>query len=102
MQDDAADQLHVEVAHVEDAAAGFADDGEGFDEQVVERGAVGELLLEFDGLGGQFGVGELLDGGSRSLMAATSGRILLISRSFLVPKILARRVSIMLPQGDTP
>ena len=29
MQDHAADQLHVEMAHVEDAPAGFADDREG-------------------------------------------------------------------------
>ncbi len=63
MQDDAADQLDVEVAHVQDAAAGFADDGEGFDQDVVEGGALGEFLLEFNGLRGQFGVGELLDGG---------------------------------------
>ena len=59
MQHHAADQLHVEMAHVEDAAAGFADHGEGFDQQVVERGALGDLLLEFDGLGGQVDIGEL-------------------------------------------
>ena len=44
VQDHAADQLHVEVAHVEDAAAGFADDGEGFDQEVVEGRALGDLL----------------------------------------------------------
>ena len=44
MQNDAADQLHVEVPHVEDAAAGFAHDGEGLDQQVVERRALGESL----------------------------------------------------------
>ena len=36
VQDDAADQLDIEVAHVEDAPAGFADHGESFDENVVE------------------------------------------------------------------
>ena len=41
MQDDAADQLHVEVAHVEEAAAGFANYGEGFDQQIVERARPG-------------------------------------------------------------
>ena len=61
VQDDAADQLDVEVAHVEDAAAGFAADGEGFDQQVVERLAIGDALLEFDGFRGQLGVGELLE-----------------------------------------
>jgi hypothetical protein len=45
VQHHAADQLHVEMAHVEDAAAGFADYGEGFDQQVVERGALGEFFL---------------------------------------------------------
>ena len=37
VEDGAADQLHVEVPHVEDAAAGLADDGEGLRQQVVER-----------------------------------------------------------------
>ena len=63
VQDDAADQLHVEVAHVEEAAAGFADYGEGFDEQVVKGRALGQLFLEFDGFGGQIDIGKLLDGG---------------------------------------
>ena len=42
MQHHAADQLHVEVPHVEHAAAGFADDGKGLGQQVVERLAVGD------------------------------------------------------------
>ena len=70
MQDHAADQLHVEVPHVEDAAAGFAADGEGFDQQVVERCAVGERFFEFDGFGGEIDVAraagfglEIVDGG---------------------------------------
>ena len=63
MQNDAADELDVEVPHVEDAAAGLAADGEGFDQQVVERLAVGDALLEFDGFLGEFGVGELLEPG---------------------------------------
>ena len=37
MEDDAADELDVEVPHVQHAAAGLANDGEGFGEQVVER-----------------------------------------------------------------
>ena len=63
MQNRAADELHVEMPHVEDAAAGFAADGEGFDQQVVERLAIFDALLEFDGFLGQFGVGELLESG---------------------------------------
>ena len=44
VQHHAADQLDVEVPHVQHAAAGFADDGEGLGQQVVERLAVGEAL----------------------------------------------------------
>ena len=60
VQNDAADQLHVEVPHVQDAASGFAADGEGFNQQVVQRLAVCDALLEFHGFLGQLGVGELL------------------------------------------
>ena len=37
VQRDAADQLHVEVAHVERALAGFAHHGERFGQQLLER-----------------------------------------------------------------
>ncbi len=37
VEDDAADELHVEVPHVQHAAAGLADDGKGFRNQIVER-----------------------------------------------------------------
>ncbi len=84
-----ADQLHIEMTHVEDAAAGFAADGEGFDEQLVEDFFQGEVAFGFDlllavgvgvrlvgdfgeplldalaelvGLGAQLGVGKLLHG----------------------------------------
>ncbi len=63
MQNGSADELDVEVTHVEDTASGFAADGEGFLEQVVKRLAVFDALLEFDGFLGQLGVGELLEGG---------------------------------------
>ena len=53
MQHDAADQLDIEMPHVEDAAAGFAHGGEGGDQQIVERGALRELFPEHDGLRGQ-------------------------------------------------
>ena len=51
MQLDAADQLHVEVPHVQNAAARFAAYGERFNEDVVERSAVCKLLPEFDSFG---------------------------------------------------
>ncbi len=60
MEDDAADELDVEVPHIEGALAGLAADGKRFDQEVVERFAVGQPLLEFDGLRGEIGVRELL------------------------------------------
>ena len=61
MQHDATDQLLVEVAHVENAPAGLADDGERFNQQVVELGSFGQFFFEFDGFGGKVDVGKLLD-----------------------------------------
>jgi len=57
------DELHVEVPHVQDAAAGFPADGERLDQQIVQGLAICDALLEFDGFLGQFGVGELLESG---------------------------------------
>ena len=74
MEDDAADELDVEVTHMEEAAAGFADDGEGFGEEVLEGGALGEAFAEFDGFGGEVDIGEggqvgleVVDGGDEGL-----------------------------------
>ena len=64
MEDDAADQLHVEVPHVQHAAAGLADDGKGFRNQIVKRRAAtapAEPLPEFGGLRAQRVVGQALD-----------------------------------------
>ena len=64
MQHDAADQLDIEVAHVQDAPAGFAANGEGFDQQVVESGSpLAMRCLKSTVFCGQFGVGELLQRG---------------------------------------
>ena len=57
----AADELHVEVPHVEHAAAGLAHDGEGLGQQVVERGAAGKPLTELGGLLPELAVGEARD-----------------------------------------
>ena len=46
MQDDAADQLHVEMALSERPLGGLADGGKGFGKQIIERLAVGQALLE--------------------------------------------------------
>ena len=59
VQDHAADQLHVEMALAERALGGLAHGGEGRDQDVVERLAVGELLLESLGARPQLVVGQL-------------------------------------------
>ncbi len=55
----AADQLNVEMAHVQDAPAGLADYGEGGNQKVVKRGALSDLLFEFNRFRSQVDVGEL-------------------------------------------
>ena len=45
------------MPQAERALGGLADHGEGRDQQVVERRAVGELLAELGGLGAQLVVG---------------------------------------------
>ena len=61
VEDRAADELDVEVPHVQHAAAGLAHHGERLGQQVVERLAVGEALAELDGLAAQLLVGQRLD-----------------------------------------
>src|SRR5437667_12341359 len=51
------------MAHVEDAPADFTGDRKGLDQKVDYGLAVSDALLEIDGLGGEFGVGELLKSG---------------------------------------
>ena len=61
VQDHAAHQLDVEVAHVEHAPSGLPHHREGFDQQVVERLASRDALAELVGLRAQLFVGERLD-----------------------------------------
>ena len=58
---DAADQLHVEMPHAEDADRGLTHSGESFGQDVVERLAVGQLVAELLRLRLQLGVAERLD-----------------------------------------
>ena len=58
VQHHAADQLHVERAHAEHAACGLAHGGECRHQQIVESGAVGDVLAEFLGAADKLGVGE--------------------------------------------
>jgi hypothetical protein len=53
VEGEAADELHVEVPHVQDAAAGLAHHREGLGQQVVERRALGHPLPEGGGLAPQ-------------------------------------------------
>ncbi len=61
MQHHPAHQLHVEMALAERALGGLAHGGEGLDQDVVEFGAVGELLLEVRGARAQLVVGQRLE-----------------------------------------
>ena len=56
VQGDAADDLHGEVLHPQHTPGRFAADGKGIGQDVVQRFAVGQLLLQGRGLGLQFGV----------------------------------------------
>jgi hypothetical protein len=49
------------VPHVEDAASGFATDGERFNQKIIKRLAVGDALLEVHRFLGEFLIGELLE-----------------------------------------
>ena len=57
MEGDAAGDLHREVLHAQHAPCGLAADGEGVGQDIVQRFAVGQLLLQRGGLGLQLGVG---------------------------------------------
>ena len=63
VEDDTADELDVEVPHVQHAAPGLAHDGERFGDQVLERRSAGEPLPELGGLASQPVVGQALDFG---------------------------------------
>jgi hypothetical protein len=61
MQDHAADQLHVEVAHFQRPLAGLAAHREGLRQELVERLATRDALAEFTRFGAQLVVRQLLD-----------------------------------------
>ena len=61
VQHDAADQLHVEVPHVQHPASALADDREGLGQEVVETLAVGDPRSELGGPVPKLPVGQLRD-----------------------------------------
>ena len=77
VQRHAADQLHVEVAHLQRPLAGLADDGERLGQERVERLAVGDALLELGGLRLQRLVGERGDRGLERVDLPDGLRVLL-------------------------
>ena len=62
VQHDAANELDVEMPHVQGAASGLANDRERFRQDVVERGAVGHALAQLRRLLAQHQVAQGLDG----------------------------------------
>ena len=56
VQGDAAHELHVVVAHLQDAPAGLADDGEGLGQELFEPGALIQALPELHRHAGELGV----------------------------------------------
>jgi hypothetical protein len=63
VQHHAADELYVEVAHVEHTASRFTYDGERLREEIVQRRALLDPFTELRGLAAQLVVRQRLDGG---------------------------------------
>jgi len=83
VQDRAADELDVEVPHVDGAAAGLPADGEGLGQEVVQGLAVGDALFELRRLVAELLVGfgpevrlELADAGHDGTQAFEHARVL--------------------------
>ena len=74
VEDGAADELDVEVAHPRRPPGGLADDGESLGEDVVQAGALGQLVLEFGGLSPELVVGQGLDAGFEAVDDADERR----------------------------
>ena len=73
VQGDAADELHIEVAHAQSPLAGFAGDGEGFRQQLVQAFPAREPLPELGGLGAQLAVVQRAAGLSEGVDAGHDG-----------------------------
>ena len=65
VENDAAQELHVEGSLADGAADGLPGDGEGLDQKVVQRLAVVQAAAELVGLGPQLVVAEGLDSRAR-------------------------------------
>ena len=81
VEDHAADELHVVVAHLERALARLTADGERLVQDVVEGRALSSFCLNSARLGFELGVVRAAIAASSALMASTRGLSRLISRS---------------------
>ena len=99
VQHHAADQLHVEMAHLQRALAAFAHHGEGLGQQLVERSPPATRLTKFVGLGAQLVVGQGFERSFEDLTFATTCRYCLSSRSLRLPKIEVRSLGNMRGRG---
>ena len=94
MEDDAADELDVEVAHADAPPRRLADDGEGLRQDVVHALAVGQALAELVGLGAQLGVAQRLDGGLEVVYPGDDRAHLLDRRLVAVAEYLLKHLSL--------
>ena len=85
MQHHAAHQLDVVMPHAQEAAARFAADGEGLDQQIVERFTLGQPAAEFAVCSRSSSSLIAWYFGSRALMALTLGCSFLMYRAFDEP-----------------
>ena len=105
VEDHAADHLDVEVAHADDAAAGFADYGEGFGEDVVEAAFSAAMRASSSVMPSRAAAMRARNSvvlaescssvscwmdSSKALIWASTGSMRLTARSLEVPKTLAR------------
>ena len=93
VQHHAADELDVEVPHVQHATASLPHHGECVRNQIVERLTVGEARAELGSLPAKFLIGESFDFRFLRVDGGDVGRSRFRSRSFCVPMTFARRVS---------
>ena len=75
VQHHAADQLHVEMPLAQRALGRLAHGGEGRHQQILEVGAVGQLLAEVCGAGSQLGVRQALELGLQCIDRLDGGPI---------------------------
>ena len=91
VQHHAADQLHVEMAHVQDAPAGFADHREGLDQEVGQDLADRLVMLGVDFLAA-LGLGPRFIGNLGNALLYPAAEFVRFGPQFLVAKLLHLRL----------